>query len=626
MTAIGLALTAAAQQPAATAAAPRAAATSATRAKKHHVSKHDRQEAEKVFLQGARDLEHSNFRAAVEAFAHAAQLDPGTRKYSLSEEIARQHLVTELIQQADKDKILGHLEDSRAKIAEAARIAPANPMVAEHMSELASTTAAGEPALRTESDPLGGPIVLKPELRRRSFRLRTNQRDLIARVLSAYGIQATIDDSITAQSVRYDVDDVDFAGAERTLGLATNSFFVPLDPARVLVAKDTRPNRTKYERQAEETVYLPGMKPDELSQVVNVAKTIFQLPMVYAEASQNAITVRGPAEDLDALNATLKSLLEGQGELQLDVAMYEVNRTRAIDLGMILPTQTSVFNVYSTATSLLQSNASLVQQIISSGLAAPGDWEAILAILVASGQVSNTILSQPFGVFGGGLGMTGVAYQGGSLNLQLNSSDVRAIDELQVRLLNQEEGTIKVGERYPIETSNFSSLSPTSLSIPGISSPGLSSALQNLGVNLSSLAAAASATIPQVQYQDIGLTLKATPHLDGPHEVSLKLDLQLSALGSATINGLPVLNNRQFAVIDSLQIGQSAVLVSSLSRQESNAVSGIPGLSEIPGFQDATNSSTNLDVTELAIVITPHIVRAVRQVANGKMLPLAHRP
>jgi len=49
--------------------------------------------------------------------------------------------------------------------------------------------------------------------------------------------------------------------------------------------------------------------------------------------------------------------------------------------------------------------------------------------------------------------------------------------------------------------------------------------------------------------------------------------------------------------------------VSSLSRQESNAITGIPGLSEIPGFQNTTNNNSNLDVAELAIVITPHIVR-----------------
>ncbi len=617
----GLALAAAAQDIPAPAPAPASAA-----AKKHKVSKQDREEAQKAFLEGAKDLEHEDARAAMGAFSHAVELDPDNRQYSLSEEVARQKLIADLIQQADKAKIMGHLEDSRAKIGEANRLDPHNPMVMQHMNELASTTVAGEPAVRTETDEAGAPIEFSPKPARISFHLHADQRTLINQVLSAYGIQATIDDSVTAKRVRYDVDDVDFAAAERTLALATDTFVVPLDPARALVARDTRQNRTKFEREAMETVYLPGMTNDELSQIVNMAKTVFSMPTAHAESGQSAITVRGPASDLTALNTTMKSLLEGRGEIQLDVSMYEVDRTKATDLGLILPTQTSVFNVYSEATSLLQSNAGLVQQIISSGLAAPGDWEAILAILVASGQVSNTILSQPFGVFGGGLSMTGLTYQGGSLNMQLNSSDVRAVDRMQLRVLDQEDGTIRAGERYPIETSSYSSLSGTSLGIPGISTAGLSSSLQNLGVNLSSLAASASETIPQVQYQDIGLTLKATPRMEGEHEVSLKLHLQLSSLGGTAINGLPVLNNREYEAIDSLRIGQSAVLLTSLSRQESNAITGIPGLSEIPGFQDTTNNSANLDISELAIVITPHVVRIPNREGKEKMLFISHHP
>lgn len=616
---MGLALAAAAQDTAAPPPAPSAA-------KKHHVSKQDREAAQKAFLEGAKDLEHEDARAAMAAFSHALELDPGNKKYALSEEVARQKLIGDLIQQADKAKIMGHLEDARAKIAEAYRLDPHNPMVMQHMSELASTTVAGEPAARTETDEAGAPIEFKPKPARVSFHLHADQRTLINQVLSAYGIQATIDDSVTAQRVRYDVDDADFAAAERTLALATDTFVVPLDPARALVAKDTRQNRTKFEREAMETVYLPGMTNDELSQIVNMAKTVFSMTTAQAETGQTAITVRGPASDLAALNATISSLLEGRGEIQLDVSMYEVDRTKASNLGAILPTQTSIFNVYSQATSLLQNNAGLVQQIISSGLAAPGDWEAILAILVASGQVSNTILSQPFGVFGGGLSMTGLTYQGGSLNMQLNSSDVRAVDRMQLRVLDQEDGTIRAGERYPIETSSYSGLSGTSLGIPGISTAGLSSTLQNLGVNLSSLAASASETIPQVQYQDIGLTLKATPRLEGQHDVSLKLHLQLSSLGGSSINGLPVLNNREYAAIDSVPIGQSAVLVTSLSRQESNAITGVPGLSEIPGFQDATNNSSNLNISELAIVITPHIVRIPNHEGKEKMLFISHHP
>ncbi len=590
-----------------------------------HISKRDRAEAAQLFVEGAKDVDHDNTRAAMDAFVRAAELDPSEPKYAMADQIARQRLVSELIQQSDKDKILGHFADARAKIAEAHSVDPGSPIIAQHLDELAPETVAGEPAVRSEMKG-APPIELQPKAVRRSFHLHTSARELANNVLPAYGIQATLDDSVSAQQVHYDVDDADFATAQRTLELATGTFFVPLDPGRVLVAKDTKANRDKFEREAMETVYLPGMAADQFTEISTIAKNVFAVRTASTDVDQSALMVRGSPAELNALNTTLTSLLEGRSELQLDVRLYEIDRTKAVNLGVILPNQTTVFNVYSEARNILNSNSSLVQQIVSSGLAAPGDWEAILGILIASGAISNSILTQPFGVFGGGLSLTGVVYQGGSLNMQLNSSDVRALDQIQLRALDRQESTIKTGERYPIETSSFSSLGAAPLNIPGLSTAGLSSTLQGLGVSPASLQAAASVNIPQVQYQDIGLTLKVTPTMMGTDRISLKLDFTLSSLAGSTLNGLPLLNNREYNAITSMRTGETALLVSSLSRAESDSITGLPGVSEIPGFQSTTNKNSNLNVAELAIVITPHVVRSVHREASEKMIMLPGGP
>ncbi len=571
-------------------------------------------------------MQRKDSRAALKDFTRAAELNPANRRYANSADIARQHLVEELIQQADKDKIEGHFAEARAAIVEASRVDPGSAMVAEHANELnIDTDAVATPKVESE-DALATPIVLQPKRGLQSFHLHTNERDLINKVLRAYGIQPTLDATVGSQMVRYDVDDVNFAEMARTLALTTDTFLVPLDPMRALVAKDSKENRTKYERNAMETVYLPGLTTAELTDVVTVAKNVFSVSSATATPGQSAVIVRAPVEDLTALNQTLSGLMDGRSEMQLDVAMYEVDRTKANSMGAIIPTQTNLFNVYSEAASLLQANSSLVQEIISSGLAAPGDWPAILAILVASGQIQNSILTSPFGVFGGGLTMTGITYSGGSANLQLNSSDVHSVDQLQIRVLDGEEGVIKIGERYPIETSSYSSLGGSSLNIPGISTAGISSTLAGLGINLSSLASAATEAIPQVQYQDIGLTLDVTPKIENPHSVSLKFDMKVNSLQGTSLNGLPVLNNREYQTITSLKVGESAVLTTALTRQESNSLTGIPGLSDIPGFEGITNKDYNLDYSELAIVVTPHLVRSTHQQFAQKMYLVPHQP
>jgi type II secretory pathway component GspD/PulD (secretin) len=69
--------------------------------------------------------------------------------------------------------------------------------------------------------------------------------------------------------------------------------------------------------------------------------------------------------------------------------------------------------------------------------------------------------------------------------------------------------------------------------------------------------------------------------------------------------------------------GKSAMLASTLSRSESAAVSGIPGLGELPGFQSTTAEKvTNYDSSELVVLITPHIIRRRSSITVGPRIAL----
>jgi type II secretory pathway component GspD/PulD (secretin) len=142
--------------------------------------------------------------------------------------------------------------------------------------------------------------------------------------------------------------------------------------------------------------------------------------------------------------------------------------------------------------------------------------------------------------------------------------------------------------------------------------------------SFSSLASSSSSTstIPQIQYQDLGLTLKVKPHFEGQNNVSLNIDLKIDSLAGSTINNIPVLNHREYAGVVSLRLGDSALVVSDISKQDSREITGVPGLSDIPGFQDATNRQDTTDSMELAIVITPHLVRLAHRGNAESMLLL----
>src|SRR3984885_12308847 len=575
--------------------------------------------AEQFYAQGVRAMEKGDVDEAEKAFTKAAKADPTNHDYTLDLEIARQHSVTKLIQDANKAKMTGHPEVARAKLAEALTLDPKNQEVAQHIDDLASLSALPSDNFTVQLAP---PIELTPKPGKQSFHLRITEQEVLRRVLDAYGIRMVDDGSLATKTIRFDVDDVDFPQAAKLVGLATGSFMVPLDPVRVMVAKDNKDNHTKYDRLSLETIRLPGLTAAAFRDIANLARNVLGIQQAAVQAGLGTLTVRAPAANLAALNQTLADLLDGKSEVLLDVKIYEVENTKTRLYGIQLPQTTTVFNVSTELNSVLSQNSSLVQQIISSGLANAGDFAAIAAILIASGEVTGSILTQPFATFGGGLTLTGLTSNGINGNLSFNAADTRSLNQVQIRLDDNAEGTVRSGTRFPIITSSYSSIAASSVSIPGITSPGLSSILSGLGLSASSLSSIPP--IPQVQYQDLGLTFKVTPRIERNDDVVLKLDLKIQGLQGTSLNGLPVLTNRSYTADIHLRSGASALVIGNLSRQESNAVSGTPGLTELPGFSALGSTTKEYDVSNLAILVTPHLLRRRHNELRGHVISLPH--
>jgi len=221
-------------------------------------------------------------------------------------------------------------------------------------------------------------------------------------------------------------------------------------------------------------------------------------------------------------------------------------------------------------------------------------------------------------LFGGGIALSGISPGPVQFNLNLNSSDSRELDEYQLRLEDGEEGTLKSGTRYPIETSSYSSLAGNSLNIPGLNTPGTSGGLSGL---LSSLQGA-STNIPMVEYQDLGLVLKATPRVLRSGNVALNVDMKISALAGSSLNGVPVLANRSYSGVTTLRANEGIVIASEMDSNETRAVSGWPGMSEIPGLNDITDKNAQRNESTLLIIMTPRLTRLAHGFGHSPMMPV----
>jgi Flp pilus assembly secretin CpaC len=584
----------------------------------------DRRRAAKLYLSSSKLFTSEHFEEAMRGFEQAAALDPGTANYRLAASVARSHAVTALIQAAAKDRMRGDAAGARATLAHALELEPKNIQVTQHLYELGDDALLGQsrPTYEQAAGTIGSAVKLLPTAGAHSFHLRTDARQIIPQVFKAYGINASLDETIRNMQTRLDLDDADFETAARVVGMATQSFYIPLDAHHVLAARDTRENRQQFTPLEFETVYLPGLSAAELTEVINLAKNVFNVQQAAAEPNSGTITIRASHSAMIAFNATMRDLLDGRNQVMLDVRMIQIAHTSTRNTGVQPPQSMSAFNVYSQEQSILNANQGLVQQIISSGLASPGDTLTILGILLASGQVSSSLFSNGIALFGGGLTLSALAPGKSTLNLNLNSSDSRELDQLQLRLGDGEAATIKSGTKYPIQTSSFSSLGASVPNIPGLTGAGTSS-------SLTSLLAAYSGSmpnIPQVQYQDLGLTLKATPKVLRNDEVALTIDMKIDALAGTFVNGNPVLNNRVWSGVVTLKQGEAVEVVSELDRSESRAVSGVPGISEIPGLNDLTDKDTQKNYATLLIVITPHVIRGTQAAGHSPMMRIERGP
>jgi type II secretory pathway component GspD/PulD (secretin) len=60
--------------------------------------------------------------------------------------------------------------------------------------------------------------------------------------------------------------------------------------------------------------------------------------------------------------------------------------------------------------------------------------------------------------------------------------------------------------------------------------------------------------------------------------------------------------------------------VSELDKQESRAISGLPGLSEIPGLNNVSDNTKEANSSTLVIVMTPHVLRGTQAAGHTPMM------
>jgi type II secretory pathway component GspD/PulD (secretin) len=264
-------------------------------------------------------------------------------------------------------------------------------------------------------------------------------------------------------------------------------------------------------------------------------------------------------------------------------------------IGLHVPDTFNLFNIPEAALAALggQSLQSLINQLIASGGINQAGNQTISALLAQLQSQQNSIFSQPLATFGGGLTFMGLSLDQLSATLSMNESSVRQLEHVQLRASQQQDATFKLGERYPILNASFAPISNSS-AIAGV-------------VGNSSY----TAPFPSVNYEDIGLTLKAKPLVHNNSDVAVELEVQFRSLGTSVTNGIPDILNREYKGGILLKEGEPAVVAGMITQSDERSLNGLPLFSRIPALGVLTSQQSKQEENdELLILITPHVVRS----------------
>ena len=216
------------------------------------------------------------------------------------------------------------------------------------------------------------------------------------------------------------------------------TFYAPMDPHRVIVARNTPENHTQFDRTETETIYLPGLTDKQLTEVSDVAHNVFQVSKATVEQTRGTITLRAPTDTLHAFNRTVDALEAGQNQVDLEVKVIQLSHISARETGTTFFQQTGVYNAFSEINSIIQQNQSAVQQILASGLVPNASTITneieIIAILLSAGQLTGTPFNQESirALRQRTDDKPAHARAGDAVTMSLNSSDTHTLDDIQM--------------------------------------------------------------------------------------------------------------------------------------------------------------------------------------------------
>jgi general secretion pathway protein D len=407
-----------------------------------------------------------------------------------------------------------------------------------------------EAALDTEAKSAAGPVVLDFKSDFPVSIQMTATTDVIYKTIGKLGgFNILMDPEYKPLKITFELKDVTVREALNMLGVQSKTFWRPLSSNTIMVAADNTGKRKELEQNVMKTFYLRNAAtPADLQQAAGTLKGILDINHIQVTPELRSLTIRGTPDQMVLAERLLNDIDKPRSEVVIEVVVMEVSRDRIRTLGANLPTSVS---------------ASI----------APGGSSS------TGGSGGGLTLNSFSGL---GAGDIAVSVGGASFTALASDSNTKVIQRPNIRVMDSEKASLKIGDRIPIATGSFQS--------------GLTQ-----GVNT------------QFQYIDVGVKIDITPYVHAGNDVTLKMSLEVSSVtGEQTIDGVtePTIGQRTIDHEARLADGEVNLIGGILNDTETQSLSGYPLLSKIPILKYLFAQENKQKTTsEIVFAIIPHVIR-----------------
>ncbi|MBV9507197.1 MAG: hypothetical protein JO323_19555 [Acidobacteriia bacterium] len=567
---------------------------------------------DKFFAEGARHEEKKEWDAALESYEKALSEDPSDVAYTISAQKARAEASQLHLDNGLKVRSKGQLAEAFQEFQRAYGLNPASSVAAQEIQrtqemidrerrrvqETGKEAPAEERALtpadeakkeiREKIDRMLPVAELKP-LNPEKINLKLNNqppRVLFETVAKVAGINVIWDPDYQAgRNLSLELNNSTLEEALDDVAILTKSFWQALSPNTIFVTNDNRNKRNDYEQQVLKVFYLSNVNtPQELQEIVNAVRAVTELTRLMPYNSQNAIIARGEADRIALAEKIINDLDKPKAEVVVDVMVMQVSRaySRTITAALANGTGLNVPVNFTPRSGLVVPNNSTSSSTSTTNTTAN--------TTSTTNTTSNTPTASPIPLSNLGRLSSAdfsITLPGALLQATLSDANTKILQSPEVRSVDNQKASLKIGERQPTATGSFQ---------PGIGGVGI-----NPLVNT------------QFTYIDVGVNLDLTPRVHDNAEVSMHVELDISSVATyVNLGGInqPVI--QQNKVVHDLRVreGEVSLLAGLTQMQESKTVTGIPGLSSIPLLGRLFSGDTvDRNKSELMIALVPHIVR-----------------